>query len=99
VPPDVSFRSREPLLRKGMRRHIEIWERHCGGAVVAIEAGGFVGSLLRSVTAGIILASRQRVKTVDVDEGGAGLRWLADVAGHAFDAERAFAALRGVRLA
>ena len=96
LPTTLFAGRRDPAMRSLMVRHFERNESKVGAAAVAIECGGFAGSLCRSIAAGVLLAGGTRVVTSVFDDAVSGVRWLARRAAgdNVFDADAAIAALR-----
>jgi cytochrome c556 len=74
------------------------FEKHDGrfvAAAVAIEAEGFGASIMRSVTAGVLLVRQTDVRSKTFQDARAGVRWLGSIAPGAtpFDAEAMVGAL------
>ncbi len=67
-------------VRAAAMRHFEETDQHFLAAAVAIEADGFAGSIVRSVTAGVMLVRRAQVTTQVFNDAKDGVRWLAVLA-------------------
>ncbi len=63
--------------REAVMKHFDRTEPYFRAAALAIEATGFAGAVVRSVTAGIMLVRRSGLKTKVFDDARLGLRWLA----------------------
>lgn len=82
-------------LRKATLEHFARHESRFAAAALAIEASGFGGAVLRSITAGVLLVRPTRIETESFKDARAGVRWLMSRAGehNRFDGEAMIEAL------
>ena len=88
-------------MRDAMMKHFERHDSRFCAAAVAIEAEGFGGSIIRSVTAGVLLVRKTAVRTESFKDARDALRWLQVLAKDVtpFDAEAMIAELSARKLA
>jgi len=77
APADGSVVKTKPEVRDAAMNHFEETDEHFWGTAVAIEVEGFAGSIIRSVTAGVMLVRRTTIKTETFKDARQGVRWLA----------------------
>ena len=96
----AAYRS-DPKVREAALRHFERQDPHFAAAAVAIEAIGFSGSVIRSITGGVLLVRRTAVKTEAFKDARDGVRWLSGRAREVspFDAEAMIDALQKAGMA
>jgi cytochrome c556 len=101
APHSGGIMKANPEVREGAMKHFERHDAHFAAAAVAIEAQGFSGSVIRSVTAGVLLVRKTAVKTESFKDARDGVRWLATIAKdvNPFDAEAMIKALEAADLA
>ncbi len=75
--PDSASVSHKEKTREEVMKHFDRTEPYFRAAALAIEATGFAGAVVRSVTAGVTLMRRTQVKTKVFDDARVGVRWLA----------------------
>jgi len=75
--------------------HFDRHDPHFAASAVAIESTGFGATIVRSVSAGVMLARRSPVRTELFKDVRMGIRWLADCGRtiNAFDADDLIAGL------
>ena len=86
--------------REAVMKHFDRTEAYFRAAALAIEATGFAGAVVRSVTAGVMLMRRAQLKTKVFDDARLGVRWLSTMCepSHSFDANAMIGALRSREL-
>jgi hypothetical protein len=96
APDTTSFSRHGDEARDAVMKHFDRTEPYFRAAALAIEATGFGGAAVRSITAGVMLVRRTAVKTKVFDDARAGLRWLATQRdpSTAFDPDAMIAGLR-----
>ncbi|MDP2340004.1 MAG: hypothetical protein Q8O67_03515 [Deltaproteobacteria bacterium] len=96
----AAYRS-DPQVRDAALKHFERHDASVAAAAVAIEAVGFRGSVIRSITAGVLLVRRTAIKTEAFKDARDGVRWLAGLARdvNPFDGEAMIKSLEANRLA
>ncbi len=100
APNEAGMPRSKPEVRDAMMKHFERHDGRFAAAAVAIEAEGFGGSIIRSVTAGVLLVRKTAVRTESFKDARDALRWLAVVAQpiSPFDAEAMIAELSKQKL-
>ncbi len=95
APDRPGFHRSDSELRKATLDHFERHESRFAAAAIAIEASGFSGAVLRSITAGVLLVRQTQLKTESFKDAREGVRWLKSRAsdGNAFDSEAMIEAL------
>jgi cytochrome c556 len=101
APNESGMIRSNPEVRDAMMRHFERHDRRFLAAAVAIEAEGFSGSIIRSVTAGVLLVRKTAVRTESFKDARDAVRWLGVLSKQAspFDAEAMVGALSAKGLA
>lgn len=99
APPKTLGVKSEPEVRPRAMKHFEDHDARFVAAAVAIESDGFGASVVRSVSAGVMLVRRTAVKTEVFKDARDGVRWLAEESRRhpgavPFDGEGAVAALQ-----
>ncbi len=89
APHLAGVRKNDPAVRDAALKHFERHDARFVAAAVAIEAEGFGGSVIRSVTAGVLLVRKTAVKTECFKDARDGVRWLGKLAAtvNPFDAD------------
>jgi len=77
APDATSFSRHGDEARDAVMKHFDRTEPYFRAAALAIEATGFGGAAVRSITAGVTLVRRTAVKTKVFDDARSGLRWLS----------------------
>jgi hypothetical protein len=101
VPHLPNMMHSDAATRTAALEHFDRVDPYFQAAAVCIEATGFAASVVRSVSAGVMLVRRSAIKTESFREARAGIRWLATLADGtptAFDADACIAALDAERL-
>lgn len=98
APPKTLGIKSGPEVRTRAMKHFEDHDHRFVAAAVAIESDGFGASVVRSVSAGVMLVRRTLVKTEMFKDSRDGVRWLAQEAekapeGIPFDGEEMVQAL------
>lgn len=65
-----------PRVMEAAMAHFERVDARVAAAAVAIEADGFAGSIIRSVTAGVLLVRKTAVRSASFKDARDGVRWL-----------------------
>lgn len=101
APHSGGIMKANPEVRDQAMKHFERHDARFAACAVAIEAQGFSGSVIRSVTAGVLLVRKTAVRTESFKDARDGVRWLGTVAKdvNPFDAELMVKALEAGGLA
>jgi hypothetical protein len=94
APGGAKFAS-NPKVREAAMAHFEKHDTRFVAAAVAIEAEGFVASIVRSLTAGVLLVRKTDVRSGSFQESRDAVRWLGPISQTMtpFDAEAMIRAL------
>lgn len=89
APHSGGIMKANPEVREAAMAHFERHDARFFATAVAIEAQGFSGSVIRSVTAGVLLVRKTAVRTESFKDARDGVRWLGGLAKdiNPFDAE------------
>lgn len=100
APHQAGMMRADSAVRAAAMDHFERQDSRVGAVAVAIEAEGFGGSIIRSVTAGVLLVRRTRMRIESFKDARDGVRWLAKLAKDtsAFDADAMIRALEAANL-
>lgn len=101
APHQAGMMRADSAVRAAAMDHFERQDSRVGAVAVAIEAEGFGGSIIRSVTAGVLLVRRTRMRIESFKDARDGVRWLGKLAkGNSdFDPEAMILALQAANLA
>jgi len=101
APRQAGMMRADSALRAAAMDHFERQDSRVSAVAVAIEAEGFGGAIIRSVTAGVLLVRRTRMHIESFKDARDGVRWLARAAKDVspFDADAMIRALEGANLA
>jgi hypothetical protein len=77
--PEAGSFGKHDTTREAVMKHFDRTEPYFRAAALAIEATGFAGAVVRSVTAGVMLMRRSQVKAKVFDDARLGVRWLASM--------------------
>lgn len=101
APQAANMMRTDSDVRRAAMEHFERTDDHVHAVAVAIEAEGFGGSIIRSVTAGVLLVRRTKLRIESFKDARDGVRWLGTLAKDVtpFDAEAMIVALERANLA